>query len=80
MQTVRSLSALRRPRAITAAAALVCLLAAGMAGADTSPVQHAIALIDAGHFKAADADIAQALAQPSLSADTRDALQKMITG
>lgn len=74
MQTVRSLSALRRPRALAAAAALACLLATGMASADTSPVQHAIALIDAGHFKAADADIAQALAQPNLSVDTRDAL------
>ena len=44
------------------------------AAATESPVQQTIALIDAGHFKAADADISKALAQPGLTPETREAL------
>ena len=54
---------------------LACLLATGIASAATpSPVQHAIALIDAGQFTSAQTDITQALAQPGLSPDAREAL------
>jgi transglutaminase-like putative cysteine protease len=64
-----------RRRRFSLAAALACLLLAGVASAATqSPVQHAIAQIDAGQFSAAEADITNALAQPGLSPETRDAL------
>ncbi|WP_232820874.1 transglutaminase-like domain-containing protein [Dyella sp. C11] len=50
------------------------MLATGTAVADTSPVQHAIALVDAGQFKDADASITQALSQPGVTSASRDAL------
>lgn len=57
---------------------LALLLAAPLAfagnGSDGKAVTPIIAQIDAGHFKAADAAITSALAQPGLSADTRHAL------
>ncbi|MBT2143614.1 MULTISPECIES: transglutaminase domain-containing protein [unclassified Rhodanobacter] len=60
------------------ASLLALLLAAPLAfagnGADGKAVAPIIAQIDAGHFKAADAAITGALAQPGLSADTRNAL------
>ncbi|MBV8158333.1 MAG: transglutaminase domain-containing protein [Dyella sp.] len=72
----RSSKFLRTRRALPAALALACLLAVGASVASTapSPVQHAIALIDAGQFKSAEADIAKALAQPGLPAGTHDEL------
>jgi transglutaminase-like putative cysteine protease len=64
-----------RRRRHSLATALACLLLAGVASAATqSPVQHAIALIDAGQFSAAEADITDALVQPGLSPEARDAL------
>jgi transglutaminase-like putative cysteine protease len=60
------------------ASLLALLLAAPFAfagnGTDGKAVTPIIAQIDAGHFKAADAAITSALAQPGLSADTRHAL------
>jgi transglutaminase-like putative cysteine protease len=53
---------------------LVAPLAFAGNGADGKAVTPIIAQIDAGHFKAADAAITSALAQPGLSADTREAL------
>lgn len=74
MQTVRPISSLRRRR-LSLATALACLLLAGAASAAAqSPLQHAIAQIDAGQFSAAEADITSALAQPGLSPEARDAL------
>ena len=76
----RSSMSLQARRALPAALALACLLAVGASRADTgpvpppSPVQHAIALIDAGQFKSADADITKALAEPGLPTGTRDEL------
>jgi len=76
----RSSMSLQARRALPVALALACLLAVGASRADTgpvpppSPVQHAIALIDAGQFKSADADITKALAEPGLPAGTRDEL------
>ncbi|MET3652196.1 transglutaminase-like domain-containing protein [Dyella japonica] len=64
-----------RRRRYSLATTLACLLATGIASAATpSPVQHATALIDAGQFTSAQADITQALAQPGLSPDAREAL------
>jgi transglutaminase-like putative cysteine protease len=64
-----------RRRRHSLATALACLLLTGVASAATqSPVQHAIALIDAGQFSAAEADITDALVQPGLSPEARDAL------
>ncbi|HET6551908.1 MAG TPA: transglutaminase-like domain-containing protein [Dyella sp.] len=72
---------LRPRKAAPIALALACLLAVSHpahAAPDTtasvSPAQHAIALVDAGQFKSAEADITTALAQPGLPQDTRDAL------
>jgi len=74
VQTVGPISSLRRRR-LSLATALACLLVAGIASAAaTSPAQHATALIDAGQFSSAEADITKALAQPGLSAEARDAL------
>ena len=60
------------------ASLLALLLAAPLAfagnGSDGKAVTPIIAQIDAGHFKAADAAITSALAQPGLPADTRHAL------
>jgi transglutaminase-like putative cysteine protease len=73
----RFLSALASPRlcALTIALAASWLPVAAMAvDADASAVPHVVALIDAGQFKTAEADIGQALAQPGLAADTREAL------
>ena len=69
----------RRARGLRVAASLLALLLAapfafaanGPGGKAVAPI---IAQIDAGHFKAADAAITGALAQPGLSADTRNAL------
>lgn len=72
MRTFPPLRSLRRLRALPVALALVCVPPAIMA--TESSVQHATALIDAGQFKAAEADISQALAQPGLAPDTRQAL------
>ncbi|EIM03675.1 transglutaminase domain-containing protein [Rhodanobacter denitrificans] len=66
-------------RGLRVAASLLALLLAvpfafaanGPGGKAVTPI---IAQIDAGHFKAADAATADALAQPGLSADTRNAL------
>lgn len=55
--------------------ALSCLPTLLMAAAAEVPaVQQAVAQIDAGQFKAAEAGISKALAQPGLPADTREAL------
>ncbi|WP_425479466.1 transglutaminase-like domain-containing protein [Dyella japonica] len=71
---MRPISSLRRRRH-SLATALACLLLAGAASAATqSPLQHAIAQIDAGQFSAAEADITSALAQPGLTPEARDAL------
>jgi len=72
VQTVRSFSTLRR--GLLAASVFACLLAVGNASAAESPVQHAIAQIDAGQFRAAETDIDRALAQPGVSPQTRDEL------
>jgi len=53
---------------------LVVPLAFAGNGTDGKAVTPIIAQIDAGHFKAADAAITSALAQPGLPADTRHAL------
>ncbi|HEV7776100.1 MAG TPA: transglutaminase domain-containing protein, partial [Luteibacter sp.] len=45
-----------------------------MAATGIDPLRQSIDLIDAGHFKAAEADIAAALAQQNLPTDTREAL------
>lgn len=70
----------RRRRAIPLLLALLVLLfgvqplLAGGTNAGENPVAPIITQIDAGHFKAAQAAITAALAQPDLSADTRKAL------
>ena len=69
----------RRARGLRVVVSLLALLlAAPLAfaadGTDGKAVAPIIAQIDAGHFKAADAAITGALAQPGLSADTRNAL------
>ncbi|WP_430391431.1 transglutaminase-like domain-containing protein [Dyella sp. 20L07] len=81
MITARPSITLRTRRTTPATLAFACLLALSVAPAtqalptdDASPLQHAITLIDEGHFQAAQADITKALAQPGLSADTRNAL------
>jgi len=69
----------RHVRGLRVAVSLLALLLAaplafagnGTGGKAVTPI---IAQIDAGHFKAADAAITSALAQPGLSADTRHAL------
>lgn len=67
--------ALRRLRALPIALVLCCLSPVAMpSSVDDSTVPHAVALIDAGQFKAADADIDKALAQPGLPPETREAL------
>lgn len=50
------------------------LLAVPAWGADAPDVAKVSAQVDAGHFQQADADIAAALAQPNLDANTREAL------
>lgn len=69
----------RRKRGLRIVASLAfLLLGTRLALADTPvgnpSVTPIITQIDAGHFKAADAAITSALAQPDLSSDTRDAL------
>ncbi|MCW0203379.1 MAG: transglutaminase-like domain-containing protein [Rhodanobacter thiooxydans] len=69
----------RRTRGLRLAASLLALLfvvpfAHAESNQDGKAVTPIIAQIDAGHFKAAEAAIAGALAQPGLTADTRDAL------
>lgn len=69
----------RHVRGLRLVASLLALLSAvplafAGNGADGKVVAPIIAQIDAGHFKAADTAITGALAQPGLSADTRDAL------
>ncbi|WP_426701984.1 transglutaminase-like domain-containing protein [Rhodanobacter sp. Col0626] len=69
----------RRKRGLHIAAACAFLLfgsGSALAGTrvDNRSVTPIITQIDAGHFKAADAAITRALAQPDLSADTRNAL------
>lgn len=69
----------RHVRGLRLVASLLALLSAAPLafagnGADGKVVAPIIAQIDAGHFKAADTAITGALAQPGLSADTRDAL------
>ena len=65
---------------LAAACVPVLVLLAGMAtatvpGASAGPnVVDVIKLVDAGHFKAADAGIAKTLAMPELSPESRDAL------
>ena len=75
VRIVSSSFVLRRLRGVSIALAIVCLpFAAVAASADQSPVQQVITLIDAGQFKAADADIGKALAQPGVTTDTHEAL------
>lgn len=74
MRTFQPFSALRHLRALPLAMALSCVSLAAMAAANEPAVQQAIALIDAGHFKGAEADIGKALAQPGLAPETREAL------
>lgn len=75
VRIVPSSFVLRRLRGLSIALAIGCLPFAAMAASvDQSPVQQVITLIDAGQFKAADADIGKALAQPGVTADTREAL------
>ncbi len=69
----------RRTRGLRLAAPLLALLlvvpfAHAENNKDGKAVTPIIAQIDAGHFKAAEAAIADALAQPGLTAGTRDAL------
>ncbi len=72
-----AMKARHKGRSLRVAACLLALLLAAspVAAADTGkPVDAIIAQIDAGHFKAADAAIDNALAQPGQSADTTTAL------
>ena len=69
----------RRARGLRVVVSLLALLLAapfafGANGTGGKAVTPIIAQIDAGHFKAADTAITGALAQPGLSADTRNAL------
>jgi transglutaminase-like putative cysteine protease len=69
----------RQGRRFVALALSLLWLAGGIAvAADTAPeasVTRAVALIDAGQFQTAEADIAKTLAQPDVPAATRTALE-----
>lgn len=64
----------RRRRGLHALLLVALLAASPVFALDQAPPAAVVALIDAGHFKAADAAIADALKQPDLSTDQQQAL------